>query len=113
MESSPALLLLITLTFSFLVALTIYWIGGKLSVKSKTCSKEKTAPYACGERPPSMSDVGVNLERFFIFTVYFLIFDVFAFIIALSFSAVWYLPTIYSLVVLMAVLTFLVVRRRK
>jgi len=109
MGNNPLFLLLIVFAFSFLSALAIYWVGGKISVKSK----EKSPPYACGESPPSMSDVRLNLERFFVFAVYFLIFDVFAFIIALSSSAAWYLPAIYSFIVLIAILTLLIVRRRK
>jgi len=109
---NPSFLLLAILAFSFLVALAIYWTGGKISAKSKRKIEGKTVPYACGENPPPVNDVRINLERFFVFAVYFLIFDVFAFVIAVSSSAAWYLPTIYSIIVLMAALMFLIVRRR-
>ncbi len=111
MEGNTLLLLLIVFTLSFLVGSLIYLIGGKISAKSKEKKSEKNIPYACGEKPPPIKEVRINLERFFIFAVYFLIFDVFAFIIAISSSAPWHLPTIYSLVVLMAVFTFLISRR--
>jgi NADH:ubiquinone oxidoreductase subunit 3 (subunit A) len=106
-------LLLAIFAFSFLIALIIYWAGGKVSAKGKRKKDEgKTIPYACGEEPPSVEEVRINLERLFVFAVYFLIFDVFAFIIAISSSAAWYLPTIHSIVVLMTILMFLIVRRQ-
>jgi len=111
MEGNSLILLFIAFTFSFLLGLLIYVIGGKLSIKIKGKEGGKTIPYACGEEPPPVREVRINLERFFIFTVYFLIFDVFAFLISLSFSMPWHLPTIYSLIVLMAILTFLTSRR--
>ncbi|MCD6504720.1 NADH-quinone oxidoreductase subunit A, partial [Candidatus Bathyarchaeota archaeon] len=48
-------------------------------------SAGKSAPYACGEDLPA-EELKVNLERFFVFAVYFLIFDVLAFILATSFA---------------------------
>ena len=111
MESGP-LILLVSFALSFLIAIVIYWIGGKISAKTKQLSREKTIPYACGEEPSEVREVRVNLERFFIYAIYFLIFDVFAFLIAISWSAGWIYPTIYSIVVFMAVLAFLIARRR-
>lgn len=111
MENGP-LILLTAFAVSILIGLIIYWTGGKVSAKGKGDQKEKTIPYACGENPPLIEETRINLERFFIFTIYFMIFDVFAFLIAISWSAAWYLPIIYSIVVFMAVLTFMVVRRR-
>jgi len=111
MEINALTLLLIAFTFSLLLGSMIYVIGGKISSKGREKERGKTISYACGENPPRIKEVRINLERFFIFTVYFLIFDIFAFIIAISSSAQWYLPTIYSLIVLMAVLTFIILRR--
>jgi NADH:ubiquinone oxidoreductase subunit 3 (subunit A) len=90
----------------------IYWIGGKISPKSKGGNNGKTAPYACGEDMP-IEESRINLERFFVFAVYFLVFDVVAFLLATSFSAPWYLPTIYSLVTLLAVGMLIALRRAK
>ncbi len=104
------LILSVALATSFLIALLIYWIGGKISVKTKHTSREKTIPYACGEEPPKVGETRINLERFFIFAVYFLIFDVFAFLIATSWSIVRSYPLIYSIIILMAALTPLIVR---
>ena len=111
MENS-SLILLMSFAFSLSIGLIIYWIGGKASAKTKQQNKEKVIPYACGEEPPKISEVRINLERFFIFTIYFLIFDVFAFLIAISWSSTWFYPTIYSIIVFLAVLAFLTVRRR-
>lgn len=105
-----SLILLLSFTSSLLIALIIYWIGGKISVKPKKVSKEKEISYACGENPPDVKEVRINLERFFLFTVYFLIFDVFAFLIAISWFAPWIYPVIYSVIVLLAVSALLIAR---
>ena len=81
-------------------------VGGRLSVKGGMKSAGKSAPYACGEDLPA-EELKVNLERFFVFAVYFLIFDVLAFILATSFAASSLLPAVYCLVVLMAVAALL------
>ena len=109
--NEPSLILLLSFAFSLLFALLIYWVGGKASAR-KQSNDEKFVPYACGEEPPKVKEFRINLERFFIFTVHFLIFDVFAFLIAISWSAAWPYPLVYSIIVLLAVLTFLIARRR-
>jgi NADH:ubiquinone oxidoreductase subunit 3 (subunit A) len=97
--------------FCVIVMLLIYWFGGKISAKTGQGSAVgKTAPYACGEDLPS-EELKVDLDRFFIFAVYFLIFDVFAFILATSFDSLGLVPVVYTLIVLMAVLMFLAMRR--
>ena len=98
--------------FCVIVMLLIYWLGGKISAKTEQGSAAgKTAPYACGEDLPS-EELKVDLDRFFIFAVYFLVFDVFAFILATSFNSLGLVPVVYALIVLMAVLLLLAVRRR-
>lgn len=104
---------LLPLAFGFciIVMLFFYWFGGKISAKSKqTNSAGKTAPYACGEDMPAQ-ELKVDLNRFFVFAVYFLIFDVFAFILATSFNTMGIMPMVYTLIVLMAVAMFLSLRR--
>lgn len=97
--------------FSVVAMLLIYWIGGKVSTKSNLKNTiEKTAPYACGEDFPA-EELKIDLERFFIFAVYFLIFDVVAFILATSFSAMSWIPIGYCLIVLMTAIMFLSFRR--
>ena len=55
---------------------------------------EKTAP---------LEEVKIGLERFLTFAVYFLIFDIFAFVMVTSFYTIGLMPIVYSLIVLMAV----------
>jgi len=98
--------------FCVIVMLLIYWLGGKISAKTRQGNVAgKTAPYACGEDLPS-EELKVDLDRFFIFAVYFLVFDVFAFILATSFNSLGLVPLVYTLIVLMAVLMLLAARRQ-
>ncbi|HVP41383.1 MAG TPA: NADH-quinone oxidoreductase subunit A [Candidatus Krumholzibacteriaceae bacterium] len=97
--------------FCVFVMLLIYWFGGKISAKAAQGSAAgKTAPYACGEDLPS-EELKFDLDRFFIFAVYFLVFDVFAFILATSFNSLGLVPIMYTLIVLMAVSMLLAMRR--
>lgn len=113
MQGATPYLLPIVFVFSIALTLLIYWIGGKISAKSSLKNAGgKTAPYACGEDLPA-EELKVDLERFFIYAVYFLIFDVLAFILATSFSAVGLVPIAYCLIVLMAVVMLISVRRHK
>ena len=54
----------------------------------------------------------MDLERFLVFAVYFLIFDVLAFVVATSSYATGLAPIVYSLVVLTAA-AMLIFSRRK
>jgi len=112
--------LIVSLPFVFILAiltgLIIYLLGRKTAVKGhKTASK--TASYGCGE-DLSTRKFQVNVEEFLIYTVCFLIFDIFAFTLATSlgtssYDATNYLPAIYSLVALMAIIALLPLRRRR
>ena len=95
---------------SLIVAIVIYLVGKKIAPKGQDVAG-KTAPYACGENM-TVDEVKVDLERFLTFAVYFLIFDVLAFVTVTSFYNLGAMPIIYSLVVLMAV-ALLVLSRRK
>ena len=104
---------LLPLAFGFclIVMLFIYWFGGKISAKTKQVNTAgKTAPYACGEDLPAQ-EIQMDTNRFFIFAVYFLIFDVFAFTLATSFNTIGIVPMVYTLIVLIAVAMFLSLRR--
>ena len=72
----------------------------------------KTEPYACGEDLP-IEEFKVNLERFFIFAVYFLIFDVLAFILAVSFNGQVFISVAYSLIACMAIAMLIFLRRAR
>jgi NADH:ubiquinone oxidoreductase subunit 3 (subunit A) len=97
---------------AILAALAIYWLGGRISPKNVAQSAGKTTPYACGEDLPA-EEMKVDLERFLVFAVYFLIFDVFAFLMATSFYATGFVPVVYSLIVLTSVAMLILSRRHR
>jgi NADH:ubiquinone oxidoreductase subunit 3 (subunit A) len=66
------------------VALVIMAIGNDLGPKSPD-TPGKLAPYACGE-DITPQKIRVNVERFFLYAVYFLIFDVLGFVLATTLS---------------------------
>ena len=70
----------IIITFSFIIALIILAVGSDIAAKGRD-TPGKFAPYACGEDLPP-EKVMVNVEEFFIYAVYFMIFDILAFILA-------------------------------
>jgi NADH:ubiquinone oxidoreductase subunit 3 (subunit A) len=70
----------IILVVSIAVALVIMAIGNDLAPKSPD-TPGKLAPYACGE-DIAPTKVRVNVENFFIYAVYFMIFDVLGFVLA-------------------------------
>jgi NADH:ubiquinone oxidoreductase subunit 3 (subunit A) len=106
--------LLISLSFIFflslLVGLIFYWVGGRVGAKGEK-SADKVAPYACGEDLPPRK-LQVDAERFLIYAVYFLVFDILAFILATSLNTPGHFPAIYALIVLMAVVILLPLLRR-
>ena len=106
--------LLISLPFIFflsiMVGLILYWVGGRIGAKGEK-SADKVAPYACGEDLPPRK-LQVDVERFLIYAVYFLIFDILAFILATSLSTPGYFPAIYASIVLMAIVILLPLWRR-
>jgi NADH:ubiquinone oxidoreductase subunit 3 (subunit A) len=92
------------------VVLLIFWVGGRGTAKGVAKAEGKTVPYACGEDLPA-EESRIDLERFLIYAVYFLIFDVLAFILATSFFATGLLPVAYISVVLVAVAVLIYSRR--
>jgi len=101
MTSGIPYILPVVFVASILTALLIYSLGGRLAPKS-TQTKEKNAPYSCGEQGP-VNEAKIDLERFLTFAIYFLIFDVVAFVTMTSFYAGDFLPVVYSAIVLAAV----------
>jgi NADH:ubiquinone oxidoreductase subunit 3 (subunit A) len=65
---------------ALVVALVILAIGNNLAPRSPDTAG-KLAPYACGEDIPP-TKVRVNVENFFVYAVYFMIFDVLGFVLA-------------------------------
>lgn len=98
-----------SLPIVFLTALTVsfffYWIGGKIAPKGKK-TPGKLATYACGEDFPP-EKLQLNVQRFFIYAVYFMIFDILSFILAISFMNPGLLPALYAIVTLSAVILLL------
>ncbi len=109
--SEIPLILPLVFGVSLIAAVIIYLIGGKISAKGSQNTPGKTEPYACGEDTP-LEEVKIGLERFLMFAVYFLIFDIFAFVMVTSFYTIGLMPIIYSLVVLMAVAMLVFGRKR-
>ena len=103
------LLLPIAFTLAFIVSILIFWIGGKYSVKGRI-TKNKVSPYSCGEDLPYEGNARINLERFFIFAVYFLVFDVVAFMLAISYNTAVVYAIIYALITLAS--TLFVIKKR-
>ena len=95
---------------SLLIALILYLVGRKVGAKSKQ-SADKVAPYTGGEDLPAHK-LQIDVERFLVYAVYFLIFDILAFILATSLITPGVFPVLYALIVLMAVVILLPLWRR-
>jgi len=104
-----------SIPFALLATVTLsvflYLLGGRISAKAEP-STGKLAQYACGEELPSQK-LQVNLQTFFVYAVYFLIFDILAFMLATSLASPGLLPAIYTLVLLFAVVMLLPLTGRK
>ena len=102
-NSTSSLFLLVLSTIA--ITLILYWVGGRIRVKGKT-SIEKVTAYACGEVLPSRQ-LQVDVERFFIYAIYFLIFDVLAIFLATSFNTAGFFPVLYAVIIFMAIVLLL------
>lgn len=67
---------------ALLVSLFLLGAGREFSAKSPD-TEGKLAPYACGEPIPA-AKVRLNMENFFIYAVFFMIFDVLGFVVVTS-----------------------------
>jgi len=107
--------ILLSLPFIFIVSLglsvLLYLIGAVISPKSKK-TKGKLAPYACGEELPPQK-FQVNVRSFFLYVTYFMIFDISAFLLAMSFSALGPYPAIFSIVIILALVWLPMAWRRE
>jgi len=87
---------------SVVVVLLIFWFGGRIAAKGKE-SAGKLTVYACGEDVPAVK-LQVNVERFLLYAVFFLIFDALAFLVALSYAAISPLyPIAFTIIILLSV----------
>lgn len=98
---------ILSLAFSVL----LYLIGFIVSPKVKG-TVDKLAPYACGENLPSRK-FQVNVRSFFLYVAFFMVFDISAFILALSFGSQGFYPIVFSVIVLLAVTTLIPIWRRE
>lgn len=109
---------ILSLPFVFLSALLIssflYIIGLKIAPKAKKTkgTSGKLAPYACGEDMPAKK-FQVNIQRFFLYVTYFMIFDISAFMLALSFSSQGIYPILFCAIIALSLLSAIPVIRRK
>lgn len=109
---------ILSLPFVFLSALLVssflYIVGLKIAPKVKKTKRPsgKLAPYACGEDMPAMK-FQVNIQRFFLYVTYFMIFDISAFMLALSFSSRGVYPVLFSAIIALSLLTAIPVTRGK
>lgn len=99
---------------AFLVSSFLYIVGSKIAPKVKETKRPdgKLAPYACGEDMPARK-FQVNIQRFFLYVTYFMIFDISAFMLALSFSSRGIYPILFSAIIALSLLTAIPVTRRK
>jgi len=86
------------------VAFIILWIGNDIAPKGKD-TPGKLAPYACGEDFPAMN-IRMNVESFFIYAVYFMIFDVLGFVMVTTLAGTVYpiIPVLYGLASLVSIM---------
>jgi NADH:ubiquinone oxidoreductase subunit 3 (subunit A) len=110
MYSNLLISLPVVFFLSLVVGLILYLVGWIVAAKGEK-TVGKVAPYACGEDLPPHK-FQVNVEEFLIYAVYFLIFDILAFTLATSLTSPGYLPAVYTIIVLMAVVILLPLRRR-
>ena len=104
-----ALNAIIAIAIAVVIIAILYLVGGSISAKGKP-SVGKYRPYACGEDFPP-PEPRVNLMAFFWYILFFVIFDVVAFIVATSYGVIGatapllkILPAIYLALATMAVL---------
>ncbi len=90
---------------ALIVSLIFYWIGGRIAPQGKR-TLAKLSTYACGEEY-SPRKLQFNVQRLFIYAVYFMIFDTLAFVLATSFVTPGLIPALYALITLCAVVFLL------
>jgi NADH:ubiquinone oxidoreductase subunit 3 (subunit A) len=98
-----ALFILFVFAVTTLVVLVLFWVGGKIGTKG-TKTPGKLARYTGGENLPA-TKVQVNVERFYIYALFFMIFDAFAFLVALSFAQPGVYPVLFTIITFLAIIT--------
>lgn len=87
----------VLLAVSVGVAFIVLWIGNEIAPKGKD-TPGKLAPYACGEDFPAIN-IRMNVDNFFIYAVYFMIFDVLGFVMVTTLGGTVYpiIPVLFGL----------------
>lgn len=75
----------LSIVIPLIFASIIYWIGGRISAKG-SASPGKVKPYACGEDLPGIR-LNIDVTRFYVYLVYFMIFDILGVILSLALTA--------------------------
>lgn len=88
---------------SFLISLLFYIAGSKVAPKVRETSG-KLAPYACGEDMPARK-FQFDIQRFFLYVTYFMIFDISAFMLALSFNSRGVYPILFSAIIALSLVS--------
>jgi len=109
MIAAGAFPLITGFALSLLITLIIYLVGRRIAPKGGKEGGAKTDPYACGEDLPA-EEGRIDLERFLIFALFFLVFDVAAFMLATSYFALGIMPVIYVSIVIVAVTALMLSR---
>ena len=96
---------------SILVGLILYLVGCMIGAKGEK-TEGKLAPYACGEDLPPKK-FQVEIRRFFLYLTYFMILDVSAFILALSFTSRGIYPALFSVIIMFSLLMLVSIEGRE
>lgn len=102
----PVLAIPLIFGISFLVGILIYHAGSHVSARIPRKTQLGFTPYACGEAFPA-TKLQVNLENFFLYLSFFLIFDVAAFLLVLSYESPGFYPIIFCLVIIVNISTLI------
>lgn len=96
--NNPIILILITLFITFLVGGVLYIIGFKLSGRSNRSSRLGLTAFACGEDFPARR-LQINIHNSFLYLTFFMIFDILAFLLALSYEFKGYVPILFCILI--------------
>jgi NADH:ubiquinone oxidoreductase subunit 3 (subunit A) len=92
---------------SLLIVFLLYAAGSLIAPQPKKKKRTgKLEPYACGENMPARK-LQMDVQRFFLYITLFMIFDISAFLFALSFGAGAFFPILFIIIVASSLLTII------
>lgn len=97
---------------SMLLGGLLYGVGHLIAPKTKKTRRSERASYACGEHLPSRK-FQIKNERFFVYAILFMIFDVSAFFLALSSTANILYALTFCIILISSIFAFHAIRRRE